>query len=110
MDQINDISITVDQVKQALDTPRHCIILDVRTPQEYSRGHIQGSINLPVEKVQENIASIVSDKSDVLYVYCLSGSRSSSVVRMLRNDGYVNAFDVSHGLLAWRIKGYSLVT
>lgn len=106
----NIFTVEVDEVKQAIDTNKKCVILDVRTPQEFMRGHIQGSINLPVDDVEKNIASIVPNTNTLLYVYCLSGSRSRHVVLFLKNAGYSQAYDVSHGLLAWRVKGYPLLT
>lgn len=94
--------VTVADLKKAVDEKESCILLDVRTPGEYARGKIAGSINLPVDDVAARIRSVVPDQSTKLYVYCLSGSRSVQAVDAMVKLGYTNVFDVSNGLLAWR--------
>lgn len=98
--------VTVDDVKNALDEKKPCVLLDVRTQEEYSRGKIAGSINVPVDKVTCDIESIITDKSATVYVYCLSGSRSVHAVDTMLKLGYTHVYDMSHGLLAWRAKYY----
>jgi phage shock protein E len=96
--------VTCEDVKKAIDEKENCILLDVRTEGEYSRGKIAGSINLPVDKVDCDILKVVPDKSVKVYVYCLSGSRSTHAVDVMVNLGYTNVFDIEHGLLGWRAK------
>lgn len=101
-------SITPEEVKKAIDTKEECIILDVRTPMEFSRGKLTGSINISVEDIQDKIESVIPDKNTRVYVYCLSGSRSIYAAQLMIQMGYTQVFDMPHGLLAWRIKGYSV--
>ena len=101
-------SVTAEEVKQALDTKADVIFLDVRTPDEYNKGHLNGALHLPVDTVLEKTASILKDKKKTLYVYCLSGSRSVHATESLRKLGFENAFNMTSGLLAWRAKGYPL--
>ena len=100
--------ISVDEVNKALDLKDKILLLDVRTSGEYSRGKIEGSINLPVEEVDKQIESVIPDKSAKIYVYCLSGSRSIIAVDTMIKIGYVNVFNVTSGLLAWRVNGYKV--
>jgi len=96
--------VTPELVKEALDKNETCIILDVRTDGEYSRGKLSKSINLSVEKVGSQILKLIPDKSTKVYVYCLSGSRSVIAVDTMIKLGYTNVFDMKQGLLAWRAK------
>ena len=96
--------VTAEDVKKAIEEKEACILLDVRTPGEYVRGKIAGSINLPVDKVDCDVLKVVPDKSAKVYVYCLSGSRSIHAVDAMVKLGYTNVFDMEHGLLAWRAK------
>jgi rhodanese-related sulfurtransferase len=96
--------VPAEVVKRALDGKENCILLDVRTPGEYARGKIAGSINLPVDKVDCDVLKVIPDKSAKVYVYCLSGSRSVHAVDAMVKLGYTNVFDMEHGLLAWRAK------
>lgn len=68
-------------------------LLDVRTKEEYDAGHIPGSINLPLHRIQ-NIESIIPDKSAPLFVYCLSGARSRQAVSYLTASGYTQVTDI----------------
>lgn len=100
--------ISADEVKQALDEKKAIALLDVRTPQEYASARIKNSINLPVDEVVNKIKKVMPDKSQTIYVYCLSGSRSSHAVAQMTELGYKNVFSLSSGLLAWRAKKYPL--
>lgn len=101
-------SVTAEEVKQALDAKEDVTIVDVRTPEEYKKGHLDGSLLLPVDTVSEQAASLLKDKKKTLYVYCLSGSRSMQATDILLKLGYTKAFNMTSGLLAWRAKGYPL--
>ena len=69
------------------------VLLDVREPGEYSSGHIPGSRNVPVSQIL-TLSSIVSDKDTKVYVYCLSGARSSRAQRILGKQGYTNIINI----------------
>ncbi len=101
--------ISVQEVKQALDQGRQVILLDVRSPEELLRGKIDGAINVPLDKIKDQIELVIPDKSTIIYVYCLSASRSPQAVKVMEQLGYQHVFNVSHGLLAWRIAKYPTV-
>jgi phage shock protein E len=107
MPLVNQIS--AQDVKKAMDNKKAIVVLDVRTPGEYSRGKLEGSINLPLNEVQNKITSILPDKNSTVYVYCLSGSRSVYAVDIMVKLGYKNVFNMTSGLLAWRIEKYPVV-
>ncbi len=69
------------------------VLLDVRTDEEYRSGHISGSINHPLEKI-ESFESTVADKSTPIFVHCLSGGRSGRAVSYLKLHGYKNARNI----------------
>lgn len=100
--------ISADEVKSAIDSREEVVLLDVRTPGEYSRGKIEGSINIPVDSLESGTAAL-PDKNKKIIAYCLSGSRSDIAASILRQMGYQNVFSMTHGLLEWRAKKYPLV-
>lgn len=104
----NISSVSTEVVKQALDTQKIAVYLDVRTLEEYTRGHLAGSIHLPLETIQEKAETLLKDKYKTIYVYCLSGSRSVIAVESLQRLGYKNVFNMTNGLLGWRAKNYPL--
>ncbi len=101
--------VPAQRVKEAIDLHESCIIIDVRTPEEYSRGNIEGSLNYPWETIDRLLPAKISDTDTTIYVYCLSGSRSMHAAASLMALGYTKVFDMQSGLLAWRALGYPLV-
>ena len=75
------------------DTP-DAILLDVRGHDEYIAGHIPGSLNIPLDTL-DDIYDAVSDMNTPLFVYCRSGNRSVQAAVTLREIGYDNAVSIS---------------
>ena len=76
-------------------------IIDVRTPEEYAEGHIQGALNINVKSVTfvpeiENLS-----KSDTLLVYCRSGRRSLYAAQVMVSFGFQKIYDLEGGFLNW---------
>lgn len=89
---------------------RDQVFLDVRTLQEYDKGHIQNAINIPLNFLKDIIQKVIRNKNEPLYVYCLSGSRSTQAAKILEGLGYTNVFNLESGLLVWRAKNLPLIT
>lgn len=78
-------------------------ILDVRTLQEYTSGHIKNSLQadwLDQEQFKERVQYI--DKIKPVYVYCGSGVRSNEAVKWLQRDGFSQVFELKNGFIAWK--------
>jgi rhodanese-related sulfurtransferase len=69
------------------------IILDVRTPQEFDEGHLDGAMPLPLDDLEKDAATLLPDKTTEILVVCRSGVRSRIAAGMLAEMGYVNVFD-----------------
>ena len=69
------------------------VLLDVRTQQEYSEGHIPESKNVPLQAL-DNVRSVVKNKDTELFVYCYSGARSRQAATMLRQMGYTKVNNI----------------
>ena len=61
-------------------------IIDVRSPGEFNSGHIKGSINIPLQNIQNNLSKIKRDKPVI--TCCASGMRSGSAKSILKSNGY----------------------
>jgi phage shock protein E len=69
-------------------------IIDVRTPQEFAAGHVQGAINIPYERIGAGISSIRGiGKDSPLVLYCRSGRRSAIAKKQLEGLGYGKVLD-----------------
>jgi len=66
------------------------LLVDVRTPGEFSGGHIKGAINIPVGSITAGIEKKAKDKSKAIIVYCHSGARSGAAKKSLIKAGYTN--------------------
>jgi phage shock protein E len=66
------------------------MVIDTRTPGEFSHGHIEGALNIPYNAIDRKIGSHTSDKSKQIIVYCHSGARSGAAKKILLNAGYTN--------------------
>lgn len=95
--------VEVKDLADSIKSKKDIVILDVRTPQEHVREKISGSINLPLDQIVKDIEKVITDKNKLVYVYCMSGSRSVFAVQAMVKLGYKNVFDVKSGMLAWRI-------
>ncbi len=87
---------------EAMRSVENAVLLDVRTEEEYSDGHIPGSKNVPVERI-EKVADVITDKNTPVYVYCLRGSRSASAVSAMEKMGYTNAKSIG-GIASYKGK------
>ena len=71
----------------------HAILLDVRQPDEYEKGHVPGARSVPLQKLRD-FSLEVTDRKTPLFVYCLSGGRSARAVHALRGVGYTDVTDL----------------
>ncbi|WP_430403274.1 thioredoxin domain-containing protein [Fluviicola sp.] len=86
------------KLKELPDAP----ILDVRTPEEFSNGHLEHALNYDWNgaEFEQQIGSL--DKSKPVFVYCLSGGRSSQAASNMRAEGFKEVYELEGGLMQWR--------
>ena len=77
-----------------------CVILDVRTREEYEEAHIPGAICVPNETIGEEDVPELSDKAQLILVYCRSGRRSKEASQKLFDLGYTNIVEFG-GIQTW---------
>lgn len=67
------------------------VLVDVRTAGEFSAGHIEGALWLPLDRIGQDIARVVPDTARPLVLYCRSGARSAQACAIVRQRGYGSA-------------------
>jgi rhodanese-related sulfurtransferase len=92
--------ITAEEAKRLMDTETNFVILDVRTEQEYDLGHIPGAIVIPNEVILEEAEGTLTDKNQLILVYCRSGRRSKEASQKLVDLGYTNGKEFG-GIIDW---------
>ena len=95
-------NVSVADLKAASEPNR--MILDVRQPEEFAQGHVQGAKLIPLGQLEANLAR-VPDNAPV-YVICRSGSRSMRASDILVKNGKTDVRNVKGGTLAWQAAGY----
>ena len=100
----NDNSNLVSAIKfsEIISNDKSVIIIDVRTPDEFNKGHLKNSLNVNWfdENFDENL-NIFSKDLPVM-VYCLSGGRSSKANERIKSLGFKNVYELDGGILEWR--------
>lgn len=71
------------------------IWIDVRTVSEYCQGHLDDAINIPYDAMRSEIATITTDKTAEIHLYCGTGRRAGMAQLALRSMGYTNVHN--HG-------------
>ena len=93
--------ISMDEAVKMMKDEKNYIILDVRRPDEYTKGHIPGAINVPNEEIGTAEIAELPDKSQLILVYCRSGRRSKEAAGKLVKLGYTNIVEFG-GILDWK--------
>jgi phage shock protein E len=73
---------------------RGALLVDVRSPSEFSGGHLPGAINLPLNQLDTLLPRYAPSKHQMLLIHCKSGMRSSLAVKRLKRQGYVNTLNL----------------
>lgn len=77
-----------------------CVIIDVRTREEYDSGHIPKAICIPNESITDTKPADLPDPDQVILVYCRSGRRSKEAAEKLVNMGYTRIYEFG-GIIDW---------
>ena len=94
------VNITAEEAKQIMDSEERYIILDVRTQEEYDEGHIPGATQISHEEIEEKAEDVLTDKDQLILVYCRSGRRSKIAAEALVELGYTNIKEFG-GIIDW---------
>ena len=94
------VNITAEEAKQIMDSEEGYIILDVRTQEEYNQGRIPGAIVISHEEIAEKAEEVLTDKNQLILVYCRSGRRSKITAEALVELGYTNIKEFG-GIIDW---------
>ena len=92
--------ITPQEAKKIMDTQEGYVILDTRTEEEYKTGHIPGAIVISHEQIKEKAEQVLTDKDQLILVYCRSGRRSKLAAQDLVDLGYTNVKEFG-GIIDW---------
>ncbi len=101
--------MTAAQGKELIDSGVPLTIIDVRTPEEFAEGHIEGAVNSDIEGGAFSGYIATLDKNATYVVYCRSGRRSALAAQAMSSAGFTQVYDIG-GLADWEAAGYPVVT
>ena len=93
-------TIEPENAKERMERDGSIVLLDVRTPEEYSEIHIPGASLLPISDLEKEMPSEYPDKKATYFVYCRSGNRSADAIEILSDLGYDDIHDLG-GIIDW---------
>lgn len=98
--KVNYQQISAQEAKNLMDTEKNYIILDTRTQEEFAEGHIENAILIPHYEISEKAETLLTDKNQLILVYCRSGNRSKQASQALADLGYTNVKEFG-GIIDW---------
>lgn len=91
---VANITLALTMSLGALTAQAKDVIIDVRSPQEFAAGHVEGAINIEHGNIAQEIAKAGVGKDDTVLLYCQSGRRSSIALDTLKGLGFSKAENV----------------
>lgn len=83
------VTLTANAADVSINGVKQAAVVDVRTPEEFAAGHIDGAVNIPLDQIQNGSAHLESFKKDSpILLYCRSGRRSGMAKELLEQQGY----------------------
>ncbi len=93
--------ISPGELMQRMAEQDNILILDVRTPDEYTHSHLPGAMNIPHTEIEARLSELPDDRSSEIVVHCKTGRRAGIARETLRNEGYTNVRDLSGHFAEW---------
>ncbi len=84
-------------------------ILDIRTPEEFNSGHIEGAINLDFYKEDFRDKLDQLDKDKKYLIYCRTANRSGQALEIMRDLGFTEVYNMLGGIVEWEKEGHPLI-
>jgi rhodanese-related sulfurtransferase len=99
--------LSSDQAAELMEN-NTIVVLDVRTPGEFLEGHIKDAVLIPVQVLNTDYIKILNNKKDPILVYCRSGNRSVTALKILSDNGFEKLYHLKNGIKGWVKSGYSI--
>lgn len=107
--QPGSIDLSAKAVRALLANDTSVVLLDVRSPREYTEERIANTPLMPLQYLERKINELNQYKHKKIIVYCYSGNRSELAVEILREYGF-NALNMQGGILQWKAQRYPTIS
>jgi hydroxyacylglutathione hydrolase len=100
--------ISVEKLKELIETQKSLQVIDVRRPAEYQNGHAPRAIAAPLAKFRETLLTLDLNPDGPSAIICAGGYRSSAATSIAQQLGFTNLLNVTGGTSAWINAGYEV--
>jgi hydroxyacylglutathione hydrolase len=100
--------ISAPMLADELASASHPVLVDVRSPREWANGHIDSSLNIPLNRLKERLAELSRDIR--VTVHCAGGYRSSIAASILQQQGFTDVVELAGGFAAWETAKLPTIT
>ena len=97
-------NVTGSEFEKLVEENKDAVILDVRDAKDYDKGHIENSINIPIDEFESRINELKDYKDKDILIYCSVGRRSAQAAEILENNGYNNVSNSVDGVKEYEFK------
>lgn len=97
--------LNTNDFQNKLNATKQAKLLDVRTPEEFSQGHLESAENIDYRNAAFKDQVEKLDKNKPVFVYCLSGGRSSAAAKVLHEKGFTDVYEMQGGFMKWTSSG-----
>jgi phage shock protein E len=97
--------ISPDSLLKKMKSESKPLLLDVRSPQEFTDGHVADAVNIPFNELRDRIGELGADKAREVVVYCRSGKRAGIAETTLRKLGFTAVLHLTGDMLGWQRDG-----
>ena len=101
-------AVSAEKFRRLMADPA-ALVLDVRTPGEYKKGHLEGSRLIPIRSLQSRMDSLLPHRQKPVLIYCASGNRSTVGSKILVDNGFTKIYNLRRGIRDWQKKSYPVV-
>lgn len=93
--------INSEKLNNMINKNENILLLDVRTKEEYNTMHIQNSVNIPLQDLEDNLDDILSYTDKDVVIYCRSGKRSITAAYILEANGFRHIYNLKYGIIGY---------
>ena len=86
----------------ALINREEAVVVDVRSMNDFSNGHIINAINLPINGFKDQLGKLKKYQERPIIIHCRSGAQSGAAGKALRKEGFTKVYELKGGILAWQ--------
>jgi rhodanese-related sulfurtransferase len=106
-----------EELDELIEDHEDLLIVDVREPDEYARGHIPGALNVPRGLLEgaadpdskHRVEALATARERTVVLYCQNGARSALAADTLRQMGFARAYSLAGGVELWEAEGFALI-